>query len=111
MNRLKPLNQIVSELLRFFAASGLDTSAAIARQTGINQSQVHRNLFGKPKRITETHRRLCKYAKIDVEVCAADPRSSAILMGALASVWDGSDDHARRLARLLFAHNQAGVGK
>jgi len=111
MNRLKPLPQIVSELLRFFAASGHDTSASIARMTGVNQSQVHRNLFGKPKRLSQTHRHLCKYAKIDVEVEAADPRSSTILMGALSSVWDGTDDHARRLARLLFAHNRAGMGK
>lgn len=111
MDRVKSLPQIISELLRFFAASGYDTSASIARLTGINQSQVHRNLFGKPKRLSQTHRRLCKYAKIDVEVKTADPRSSTILMGALASVWDGTDDHARRLARLLFAHSQAGMGK
>lgn len=111
MNRLKPLPQIISELLRFFTASGNGTSADIARRTGINQSQIHRNLFGKPKRVTETHRRLCIYAKLSIELEAADPRSNAILMEALESIWDGSDDHARRLARLLFAHNQAGMRK
>jgi hypothetical protein len=28
-------------------------------------------------------------------------------MEALAQVWDGSEAHARRLAKLLFAHRQA----
>lgn len=111
MKKHKPLPQIVTELLQFFSASGLGTSAAIARETGLNQSQVYRNLFGAPKRLTKTHLRLCEYAKIDVTTEAADPRSSAILMGALTSVWDGSDGHARRLAELLFAHSRASVGK
>jgi len=111
MKRNKSLPQIITELQQFFAANGLGTSAAIARKTGLNQSQVYRNLFGTPKRLTKTHFRLCKYAKIDTDVEAADPRSSAILMETLTSIWDGSDDHARRLADLLIAHSRASVGR
>jgi len=111
MNRIKPLPQIVNELLQFFAAEGLATSSAIARRTGLDQSQVYRNLYGHPKRLTRTHLRLCKYAKIETELEAADPRSSIILMKALSSIWDGSDEHAHRLADLLFAHNRAIMGK
>lgn len=111
MNRSKALPQIIDELLRAFAARGLHSSSAIARATGINQSQVHRNLFGDPKRITQTHKRLCKYVKIEIEEEAADPRTNAILMDALASTWDGTDGHARRLAELLFAHSRASMRK
>lgn len=111
MKRTKPLPQIIAELRRFFADVGLSSSAAISRATGVNQSQVYRNLFDSPKRFTKTHFHLCKYANIDVMVEAADPRSSEILMGALASIWDGTDNHARRLAELLFAHSRAGMGK
>lgn len=111
MNRIKPLPQLIAELLLFFEAEGHSTSSAIARLTCINQSQVHRNLYGHPKRLTKTHLKLCDYAKIDIEIEAHDPRSSSVLMNALSSVWDGSDEHARRLAALLFAHSRASVNK
>jgi hypothetical protein len=111
MKRNKELPQIIAELREHFANEGLKTSAAISRATGVNQSQVYRNLFDSPKRFTKTHSRLCEYAKIDTQDEAVDPRSSDILMGALASIWDGSDGHARRLADLLFAHSRAGMGK
>lgn len=107
MKKIKPLTQIVTQLLEYFAEEGLFTSAAIAKRVEINQSQVYRNLFGTPKRLTQTHLKLCNYAKINVEIKAEDPRSNAILMDALASIWDGSDEHARRLAEMLFAHSRA----
>lgn len=111
MKYRKPLSQVIPELLKFFAENGLCTSVSIAKEVGINQSQVYRNLFGAPKRLTKTHLQLCEYAKINAETEAADPSSNIILMKALASVWDGSDDHARRLAELLYAHSRAGVRK
>lgn len=111
MNRPKPVHQLVAELLQFFTENGVTTSASIAKATGINQSQIYRNLFSTPKRITKTHLHLCKFASIDPREETVDPRSSEILMEALASVWDGSEDHARRLAHLLFAHSLASVGK
>jgi predicted XRE-type DNA-binding protein len=111
MNRIKPLSQLISELLLFFEAQGHITASAIARVTGVNQSQVHRNLYGQPKRFTKTHLRLCIYAKIDTQIEAHDPRTCSVLMNALSSVWDGSDDHARRLAALLLAHSRASVSK
>ena len=110
MRRNKELSQIVAEIRGYFASEGLRTSAAISRVTGINQSQVYRNLFDSPKRFTKTHLRLCEYAKIDIKDEANDPRSSDILMGALASIWDGSEGHARKLADLLFAHSRASMG-
>lgn len=111
MNRCKALTQIIEELLQAFSAHELHSSSAIAKATGINQSQVHRNLFGEPKRITQTHRRLCIYANVSLEEEAADPRANAMLMDALASTWDGTDGHARRLAELLFAHSRASMRK
>lgn len=111
MKKAKDLPHLIAELRVFFASEGLETSSAISRATGVNQSQVYRNLFDSPKRLTKTHLRLCEYAKINIQEEASDPRSSDILMGALASVWDGSDVHARRLADLLFAHSRASMGK
>jgi hypothetical protein len=47
------------------------------------------------------------YAKISLELELPDPRTSDVLMDSLANVWDGSEEHARRLAELLFAHRRA----
>jgi hypothetical protein len=73
----------------------------------VGQSQVHRNVFGQPKRLSRSLLQLCKYAEIDAYEGTRDPRESQALMDALAQVWDGSELHARRLAKLLFAHHQA----
>lgn len=111
MKRQKPLSEIVAELRAFFLEKGYETSSSIASATGINQSQVYRNLYSVPKRITRTHVKLCEYAKIDMQGEASDPRSCDVLMDALGAVWDGSEGHAQRLAALLFAHNRAAMAK
>lgn len=107
MSRIKTIPQIQEELLRFFEKKDCVTSSGIAALTGINQSQVFRNLFQEPKRVTKTLHRLCSYANIPVLSEPVDPRTSSILMEALGAVWDGSDQHAKRLAALLFAHQKA----
>lgn len=107
MKRLKQTQSLAAELRDRFAQDGLRTSAAIARASGLGQPQVYRNLFGSPKKVGRTMRRLCKYADIDAYEGSSDPRESQVLMDALARVWDGTDAHAGRLAKLLFAHQQA----
>lgn len=114
MNSHKPIRQITTELRAYFAQNGLVTSASIAKATQINQSQVYRNLFDEPKRLSRTLLLLCKYADLDVGSpinAQPDPRNCTVLMNALSEVWDGSDDHAKRLADLLFAHDRAAMGR
>lgn len=109
MNRIKDIRQIQVELRQHFDRRGLASTSAIARATGINQSQVSRNLNGHPRRVSSTIKRLCSYAEISIFTEQADPRSSSILMDALGSIWDGSDQHAKLLAQLLFAHQKASL--
>lgn len=114
MNSHKPIGQITSELRAYFAENGLKTSASIAKVTRINQSQVYRNLFCEPKRLSRTLQYLCKYANMDLGSPIAvmpNPRDCTVLMDALSEVWDGSEDHAMRLADLLFAHDRAAMGR
>lgn len=107
MKRLKQAQPLAAELRGRFERDGLKTSTAISKASGLGQSQVYRNLFGSPKKVGRTLRSLCKYAEIDAYEGNSDPRESQVLMDALARVWDGTDAHAGRLARLLFAHQQA----
>lgn len=105
MKRIKSTQEITNELRLFFNQKGAIGSSSIANLSEIGQSQIHRNLFGSPKRLTKTLKGLCEYAKISLykDVDLPDPASSAILMKALTEVWDGSDEQARRISRFLFA--------
>lgn len=109
MKRTKPPLALANEVRSRLAERNLVTSAAIARASGLGQSQVHRNLFGRPKKASKTLLALCIYAKVDAYESFTDPSQSQVLMSALGSIWDGSEDHARRLAKLLFAHQRAHV--
>lgn len=94
---------MAQDLRRRYAMVGLVKSTAIAACTGINQSQVHRNLFGKPRRISKTLSSLCTYVEMIERGCTADPRTSEVLMQALGSVWDGTTAHAQRIADMLLS--------
>ncbi|MBO9770075.1 MULTISPECIES: hypothetical protein [Xanthomonas] len=107
MKRLKQPHVLAGALKEKLALGGLTSSSAIARASNLGQPQVYRNLFGKPKKVSRTMRQLCEYAEVDAYEGTADPSDSRVLMEALATVWDGTDAHAKRLAKLLFAHQQA----
>lgn len=109
MRREKAPLALAGEIRAKLANRQLTKSTEIARASGLGQSQVHRNLFGRPKKLSKTLRELCKYADVSAYEGVSDPRESQVLIDALASIWDGSEAHARRLARLLFAHQQARV--
>lgn len=109
MQRMKDPTQLADELRDRLRQLGLSTGTEIARVSGLGQSQVHRNLFGRPKRVGRTLFALCEYAGVDAYEKTGDPRQSAVLMQALAEVWDGSEAHAQKLAKLLLAHHQARV--
>jgi len=107
MKRDKDPIALANEVRQFFAEKGCSTSISIAKETQIGQSQVYRNIFGQPKRVTASLKKLCKYANINYQEETPDPSSSDILMEALASIWDGSETHALYIAQLLIALRRA----
>lgn len=109
MQRIKDTASLADEVRRKLKARGLETGTQIARASGLGQPQVFRNLFGRPKRAGRTMLALCKYADVDAYESVDSPSKSPVLMQALAQVWDGTDTHARKLAKLLLAHHQARV--
>ena len=90
-----------------FETMGLKTSAAIASRVGINQSQVYRNLFGEPRRVTRTLKLLQEFAYAKKPRSRPDPASSPELMKALADIWDGSNHHAELIAVMLRSIHRA----
>lgn len=109
MKKRKDPLALAAEVKVRLAERELTTSSAIARAFDLGQSQVYRNLFGRPKTVSKTLAALCKHANVDAYEGTIDPSQSQILMQALGTIWDGSESHARKLANLLFAHQRAHV--
>ena len=73
----------------------------------MNQATVQRFLAGSTKTITKSVRKMLEYAEIDIDKCISAPFGNASenphIRQALERVWDGSDDSAKMLARLIVA--------
>lgn len=91
------------ELIKAFEKQGLNSTLSISKRFNITQSTVYRNLYGNPIKVTKGLELLCNYAKINSKNLELEPDKNAILMAALKRVWDGTDKHAKQLARLIDA--------
>jgi len=88
--------QDVASLLRsFMKANGL-TQEQLALAAGVSQSTVCRALAGGQLRQGSAKSRLFKYASID-----DDLDGSRKVQQAFRSIWDGSDEHAAAVARII----------
>lgn len=95
------VNVVVRQIENYMAEHGL-TQMELSRLTGIPQPTLSRALR-TPRRITNTHRRLCRYANISLKEGAPSPMASERLRQTISEVWDGTDRHADALIRLLRA--------
>lgn len=87
----------------FMAQNGYNTNS-LAKAAGLQQSSVYRALIPNAGGVNGTHFALCAYADINpLREVHLYPEKNAVLMEALTEVWDGTDRHARVLARLLRA--------
>ena len=94
--------QKVVRLIRAFMEAHSYSQSRLAKEAKVPQSTISRAL-ASPVRLSRTHRQLCNFAGIDIQ--AAQGRSGArdSLVQAVLDVWDGTDEHAQSIARLLKA--------
>jgi transcriptional regulator with XRE-family HTH domain len=93
---------ISKELTKKFREAGM-SQPEISIKSGIDQSQVSRILAGKFKRSSKNVEKLCKYAKIKIVANKISPIDNQTLMKALSYAWDGSEKHAKSIAKILYA--------
>ncbi|MDO9365709.1 MAG: hypothetical protein Q7T58_05130 [Methylotenera sp.] len=98
---------ISDELTAKFKQAGIK-QPLIAEKTEVNQSQVSLILSGKFKRRSKNVDKICKYAKLKiiehkVDQIKVDPIHNQVLMDALSNAWDGTDSHAKIIAKILNA--------
>jgi len=102
MHMIKPTTTLVAALKRSRAIRG-KSQAELSSETGVPQYQISRILSGKVKRHTPALLRLCKYAHVKLESARKeDPEGRRLIELALLNSWDGSQEKARKIARLLM---------
>ena len=77
------------------------TQTDIAHAVGASQSQVSRLLAGHCKRRSKLLTKVCEYVFYTHKPTGVIPQQSPVLMEALATVWDGTPQHAQALALVI----------
>ena len=93
------VNAVVTQLREFMHKNSYSESR-LSKEAGVPQPTLHRALRN-PQRLTKTHIRLCKFAGIALDPDeSVKPRHDELLK-AVMEVWDGTDEHAQSIVRLL----------
>jgi transcriptional regulator with XRE-family HTH domain len=90
------LQDAIGDLLR---REGISQETLAAR-AGVSQATVSRALRREPSRRTAAYARLSLYMHQDA---ARAGRSPTLVLDAVRDTWDGSDQHAAALAKLILA--------
>jgi len=98
------IDELQDDLLIYFESRGSTTSLSISKLCNMQQSTVYRSLWQKRPKVTRGLIQLCNYANIKIEnYTEVNPGSNEILMNTLRKVWNGSNEHAKELSRLILA--------
>ena len=76
---------------------------ALSKETGVHQSIISRYAGSSPpKTVNKTLRTLCVAVGIKIEnSMELDPSKNKTLMNALQAIWDGSDEQAIVISKIL----------
>lgn len=77
--------------------------ADIAKDTGLSQSQISRIVAGRFKLCSGNVIVLCKYAKIRIVEGGLNQKWNDKLTNALGYAWDGTEEHAKAINKILRA--------
>lgn len=93
------VNSVVMQL-REFMHENLYSESRLSREACVPQPTLHRALRN-PRRLTKTHIHLCKFAGIALNTDESTATRRDELVKAMMEVWDGTDEHAQYIVRLL----------
>lgn len=102
MQSRRPIAEVVSDLRSWQQERGI-AYEDIAQGSGVDLSSVYR-LFGdgEPrKRYGKAVKQVCKFANIPLNSNQAASEVPAVVRDAVLRTWDGSAEHANRLATAI----------
>lgn len=102
MQSRRPIAEVVSELRSWQQGRGI-AYEEIANGAVIDLSSVYRlfNDDGPRKRYGKALKLVCKFANISIESTRAASEVPAVVREAVLRTWDGSTEHANRLASAI----------
>lgn len=92
--------ELRDEIADFLAREGI-SQRVLAERAGVHQSTVSRALNREPRRRTTAYARLCSYMQLHATSRPADSLGDAV-----RETWDGSEEHAAALAKLILASRE-----
>lgn len=95
---------IIEDIRKHFKSIGI-TQTSYARQCGVNQSTISRIMSGKSFRGNDSValEKICNYAGIEIYLPKKkDIMNNTELINALNSVWDGSEQHSKKLTKFII---------
>lgn len=104
MQSYRPITDVMSELRSWQQEHGFAYDE-IARCSGVNLSSIYR-LFSddRPRqRYGKALKRVCKFANISIRRVAGVSEVPPVVREAVLRTWDGSAEHANRLATAITA--------
>ncbi len=104
MQSRRPITEVVSELRSWQQERGLAYDQ-IARGAGVDLSSVYRLLGDDEprRRYGKALKLICKFANISINGQAAAGEVPPVVRDAVLRTWDGSAEHANRLASAITA--------
>ena len=102
MQSRRPITEVVSELRSWQQGRGIPYEE-IAKGAGIDLSSVYRlfNDDGPRKRYGKALKLVCKFANISIGGRHTASEVPAVVREAVLRTWDGSAEHANRLASAI----------
>lgn len=104
MHKVKrPFKDVAHDISEHKKRSKL-TQSQYAKACGVSQSTISRLLRNGEQRQNDTEmlKKICNYANCDLyKKQSIEPQSNEHLMKALSEVWDGTEQHAKVLAKMI----------
>lgn len=99
----KNAKQLVAEIKAYMSESCIK-QIELSDCSKIHQATLSKYLRKPPRRVTPALQKVCNYADISLYTDTPNqPEKNQVLMKALRDNWDGTDEHARKISKIIHA--------
>lgn len=99
----KNSRQLIAEIRDYMNTTGIK-QLQLSYCSNVNQATISKYLKEPPKKVTSALKKICNYAKISLYSNElSQPEKNQVLMKALRDNWDGTDKHAQKISKIIYA--------
>lgn len=99
----KNTKQLVAEIKAYMSRFCINQTE-LSNCSKIHQATLSKYLMEPPRGVTPALKKICNYANISLYTDKPNqPEKNQVLMKALRDNWDGTDEHARKISKIIHA--------